>query len=413
MNPAGVSDRRSLWPFALLSATYLAHVGFFNPYLPLWLKEQDISLVAIGVLTALQAGTRVVAPYAWGWLSDHTGERVRWLRLCAAVTFIASLGLLWPLSLGWLALVLVIMFLHSSAMMPMSEGALAHWLSNEEGFDARRYGRLRLWGSLGFMLAVLAAGAWFEAYGIKDFVSWTLVSLALVNVAAWLLPQAHEKATQAQAAEPIWPILRQPVVRGFLLSVFLHILAHIGIYVYFSLYLDALGYTKFDIGALWAVSVCAEILWFYGQGRWMHLLQPATWMRVCAVILLLRMVITATAADIPALLVFAQALHAVTFATHHTVAMGWLNRHFAPRLRGRGQALYSAIGYGLSGVLGALAGGWVSENMGLQAVFYGCVGVALLAVPVAWRLATWEAQSQQVRIEPDASNLGSPGGHER
>jgi len=64
-------------------------------------------------------------------------------------------------------------------------------------------------------------------------------------------------------------------------------------------------------------------------------------------------------------------------------------------------------------VLGALAGGWVSEHLGLQAVFYGCVGVALLAVPVAWRLATWEAQSQQVRIEPDASNLGSPGGHER
>ena len=74
------SARRQLLPFAALSASYFAHIGFFNPYLPLWLKALGLDLFTISVLTSLQAFTRLFAPYGWGWLSDHTGERVKLLR---------------------------------------------------------------------------------------------------------------------------------------------------------------------------------------------------------------------------------------------------------------------------------------------------------------------------------------------
>ena len=66
----------TLAPFAALSASYFAHIGFFNPYLPLWLKDMGFGLMAISVLTSVQSVTRLFAPYAWGWLSDRTGERV-------------------------------------------------------------------------------------------------------------------------------------------------------------------------------------------------------------------------------------------------------------------------------------------------------------------------------------------------
>lgn len=84
------AQRRQLWPFAALSASYFAHIGFFNPYLPLWLKELGYSLVVISALTALQSGTRLFAPYLWGWLSDHTGHRVWLMRFCATVALLAS-----------------------------------------------------------------------------------------------------------------------------------------------------------------------------------------------------------------------------------------------------------------------------------------------------------------------------------
>ena len=94
--------RRPLVPFAALSASYFAHIGFFNPYLPLWLKSLGLPLVTIGVLTSLQSLTRLFAPYGWGMLSDHTGQRVPLLRWCSTLALVISAGLWCPAALGGL-----------------------------------------------------------------------------------------------------------------------------------------------------------------------------------------------------------------------------------------------------------------------------------------------------------------------
>ena len=115
------------------------------------------------MLTTVQSATRLFAPYAWGWLSDHTGERVRLLRLGAGVALLCSLGLWFELSGPVLFAVLLLMFTHTSGMMPMSEAVLAQIVSRDGRLDVRRYGRVRVWGSVGFLLTVLVAGAWFQA----------------------------------------------------------------------------------------------------------------------------------------------------------------------------------------------------------------------------------------------------------
>ena len=79
--------RQGLWPFGFLSAVYFTHIGFFNPYLSLWLQDLGLSVLAIGALTAVQSATRLVAPFFWAWLSDHTGQRVRLMRLGALVAW--------------------------------------------------------------------------------------------------------------------------------------------------------------------------------------------------------------------------------------------------------------------------------------------------------------------------------------
>ena len=72
-----MTTRRQLVPFAALSASYFAHIGFFNPYLPLWLKELGLSILAISVLVSVQAATRLFAPYGWGWLLKLAAELER------------------------------------------------------------------------------------------------------------------------------------------------------------------------------------------------------------------------------------------------------------------------------------------------------------------------------------------------
>ena len=286
----------------------------------------------------------------------------------------------------WLVAVLLLMFTHTSSMMPMSEAAMAQLVSQGGALDVRRYGRIRLWGSLGFLVTVLAAGWWFDHRGMGDFPAWTWATLVMVNVSVWLMPLVRESHSGHAHQPPIGVELMREHNRWFFITMFFHVLAHIAIYSFYSLYLDSLGHSKATIVALWALSVAVEVLGFLTQGRWLHLLSLSRWIWVCAWVLLLRMALIAVGAESLWWLALAQLLHTVTFAIHHSVCIAWLSKHFPARLRGRGQALYSIIGYGATGFLGALGGGVISEHLGLSAVFWAAIPVAILAVLGATRL---------------------------
>jgi PPP family 3-phenylpropionic acid transporter len=253
-------------------------------------------------------------------------------------------------------------------------------------FDARRYGRVRVWGSIGFMVTALAAGLWFERFGIAHFPAWTLLTLVWVTASAWMLPNLREATAPAAAgSQSIAPVLRQRPVQWLFASIFFHVLAHMSLYLYLSLYLDSLGYGKGVIGLVWAISVLVEVVWFFTQSRWLPRWSLSAWLMVCAGATALRMGLT----SLPALgllgLLLAQCLHALTFAAHHTVCQALLSHHFPGRLRGRGQALYTVVGYGFPGVLAGLTGGALSAAYGLNSVYLLAMVVSLVALFCAWR----------------------------
>jgi PPP family 3-phenylpropionic acid transporter len=239
---------------------------------------------------------------------------------------------------------------------------------------------MRLWGSAGFLLTVFAAGAWFDRFGMGSFPAWAAITLAGVFACTLMLPDAREEPSHGQAArEPVAPVLRRPEVRWFFASLFLHVMSHYAIYGFLSLYLDSLGYGKTMIGVLWAVSVVAEIAWFYLQGHFMPRRTIERWLLICALATFLRMALTGgLGASLLALFV-AQALHALSFAAHHTCCIAMVTRHFPGRLRARGQALFTVMGYGVGGVLGLLGGGAIASRFGFVAMFLAAALMGALA----------------------------------
>jgi len=375
---------------SVFSAAYFAHAGFFNPFLPLWLKELGFGIVVISALTAVQSVTRMLAPYAWGALSDRTGERVKLLRIGAFIALAFSSGLWFNGGTWWVGLVLLLMFAQTSGMMPMTEASLAHVVTVNGVFDTKRYGRVRLWGSIGFMVAVLGAGAWFESFGMHYFPLAANFTLVVLVLAAYGLADAKETPhPQGETAVSIRHVLQQRQVQWLFASIFFHVLSHMGVYTFFSLYLDALGYSKSTIGLLWAVSVIVEIGWFFTQSRWLPRFTLTGWLVVCAAVMAFRMTLTAAAPQVIWLLVLAQALHALTFAAHHSCCIALLSHHFPGRLRTRGQALYSVIGYGIPGMVGSVLGGLMGEHWGLGSVFWATACTSLFAMGcaiVVWRM---------------------------
>lgn len=384
-----------LGAFSAVWFCYFAAIGLFNPYAPLWFKELGFSTLAIGAIASAQSWTRVVAPYAWGWFGDHRGRRTEAVRWAAFLSMLAALGLwLWPLPTLVIAFT-VLLFLANGGVVPLSEAALAQHLQRGGELDFARYGRVRVWGSLGFVVSVGAVGWALERAGIGSFPAFVIGGFGVLWLATLRLPVAPERTTAHAAAPSILSILRRPEVAWFFAGVFLTVLAHTALYAFLSLYLDELGYGKGVVGIAWAVAVSIEILFFWTQGRFFGRLTPLAWLQVAAWVSVLRFALTAAFGHwLPALLA-AQLLHAITFAAQHAACIALIHRFFPGPLRGRGQALYTVLGYGCSGVLGGLLGGWLGSAQGFSAVFWAAAGVSLAAV-----LAVRQAGRSE-RIKPD------------
>lgn len=395
MNLPGPPRVSGLRRFGALSFAYFASIGLFNPYAPLWFQSLGLSTLVIGGIAALQSWTRIVAPYAWSWAGDHGGRRTELIRLAALGSLLAALGLLGVRGAVPVALVTALLFVANSGVVPLYETSLAHLLNTPSGMDTTRYGRVRVWGSVGFIVSVTVFGALLEWVGIGVFPAFVAGMNGLMLLAAWRLPATPAGAPAVEPAPPVLPLLRRPEVAWFFASIGFTVLAHTSLYAFFSLYLVSLGYGKLAVGALWAVSVAVEIAFFWFQGRWFPLLRPHRWLQVVAVVTALRFVATAGFGAWAPVLVLAQLTHAITFGAHHLACIAEVNRLFPGRLRGRGQALYTTLGYGVPGVLGGLGGGWLISHQGFAAAFWAaaaCGGVAWLAATKALQ----HSRAQQV-----------------
>ena len=386
---AAGSGRSVLAAYAVLSGCYFAAIGLFNPYAPLWFQSMGLSTLTIGAIASLQAWTRVVAPYGWAWLGDHRGSRVGLIRLAAAGAVAAALGLIGVQGAVPVAVVTTLLFLANGGIPPLYEATLAQLLNTPNGVDPQRYGRVRLWGSVGFIISVTSFGALLETVGIGVFPVFVAVMNALLLVAALRLPPSRDEVAHGEPAPPVLQLLRQPPVAWFFGSIFFTVVAHSSLYSFFSLYLVSLGFGKGMVGALWAVSVVVEIAFFALGGAWFGRYPPERWLAAVGAVTAARFLVVALAGaaggglwTLP-LLVLSQLAHAITFAAHHTACIQLVQRHFPGRLRGRGQALYTVLGYGMSGVLGGLGGGWLIERSGFMALF----GAASLAGLAAWGCA--------------------------
>ena len=160
------------WRIAGFYFFYFAFVGMFAPYWGLYLKSIQFDAVQIAILMSVQPVMRMLAPALWGWLADHTGNRrmvVRMAALCAALGY---LGVFFTTQFYGLLLVLGVMSFFWSASMPLVEATTLTYL----GKQAAHYGRIRSWGSVGFIITVLGLGYAFDYIAIA-WILWVGVAI--------------------------------------------------------------------------------------------------------------------------------------------------------------------------------------------------------------------------------------------
>jgi PPP family 3-phenylpropionic acid transporter len=354
---------------------YFAFVGAFAPYWGLYLKHLSFSALEIGVLMSTLQVMRMFAPNVWGHLADRTGHRARIIHFAAIASLVSFLGVFLGSGFTWLLLVMSLMSFFWSASLPLVEATTLSHL----GKAPAAYGRIRLWGSVGFIVTVLGVGAALDYVPIQFLPAIILVWLAGIVLFAGLVPDGglvHHDGSH----EPLRQVLRRPEVLALLAASFLMSAAHGPYYTFFSIYLEDHGYSKTLIGWLWAVGVICEIGIFIWQPRlfaWVSL--PAI-LAASFALAVLRFLLIAWAVDsVPAML-FAQTLHAFTFGAHHAAAVALIHHYFIGPNQARGQALYTSVSFGAGGTVGSLYSGFAWDGLGAGLTFSISALCTLLAL---------------------------------
>ena len=364
--------------FALFLFCYYAFAGTFATYASLFFAERGMSAPQIGILMSLIQVMRIFGPNLWGWVADHTQQRVKVLRLTALAALLACGGILLGRSFVQLFVAMAILNLFTSAQGPLSEALM---LSGMKG-DLSNYGRIRLWGSLGFIVSVMAAAYALDWFGVAAL-PWIAIALMVLLLGASLRITESPHAEAVHDAPSLLTVLRQPAVIAFFVQLALMVAAHSALYVYYSLYLERIGYGKPVIGAMWSIGVLAEIVFFYFQASVFRRVPAQRVIMFAFAAGLLRFAMIGAGAAWLSVLVLAQVLHAATFAAHHSASVMTMQRWFAGPLQARGQALFISIGYGIGGTLGGLFMALCWDRLGAHAVYFAAAGLCAAGAAAA------------------------------
>ncbi|MGX4729720.1 MFS transporter [Pseudomonas corrugata] len=370
------------WRLSSFYLFYFALLGSTAPFLALYFDHLGFNAARIGELVAIPMLMRCVAPNIWGWLGDYTGQRLAIVRFGAVCTLLTFSLIFIDKSYAWLAMVMALHAFFWHAVLPQFEVITLAHLSGQ----ASRYSQIRLWGSIGFIIAVVLLGRLFEWLSLDIYPLALVLIMGGIVLASFWVPNAQPVQGPRVTGDGFLRQLRNPGVLAFYACVGLMQMSHGPYYTFLTLHLERLGYSRGVIGVLWAVGVVAEVLVFLVMSRILARFSVRRVLLASFLLAALRWLLLGSLAEFLWVLLFAQVLHAATFGSFHAAAIHFVQRSFGARQQGQGQALYAALA-GTGGALGALYSGYSWNALGATWTFsIASIAAFAAAVIIATRM---------------------------
>jgi PPP family 3-phenylpropionic acid transporter len=341
---------------------------------------------------------RLFAPYLWGVLADRLAQRMLIIRLAAVLSLLGFSSFFAVSHFPAMLVAMAFLAFFWSAALPLLETVTFDHLRD----DPARYSRIRLWGSIGFIVAVMGTGALLDSLPLPSLL-WVIVgTLGGILIYALAVPEAKPHAA-ADEHLPVATILRQLRVRALFAACFAMSAAHGALYVFYSIHLSDHHYSKFLVGCLWSLGVLAEIVVFFFMGGLLRRFGLRKLLLASFSAAAVRFLMIGWCVEWLWVIVLAQLLHGLTFGAYHAAAIAAVNRWFAGRSQARGQALYSSLSFGAGGLVGSLLSGWTWDAWGAAPTFALSSAFALVGLLF---VARWVRKSDLDEVvEPDALRL--------
>ena len=371
---------------------YYAIVGTFMPYWNLYLQRQGFNYQEIGVLSSIAILTRFFAPLIWGWIADKSGKRMLLVRIATwmeACIWFAIFMI--PNSFQSIALLMLIFSFFQNAILAQFEGVTLFWLGEKR---AEHYGRVRKWGSVGFVVSVFGIGALLEIIPIAMLPIILLCIAFLAFIWSFSIHEPHAAPSSQKKLEPLLPILKRPAVWAFFTIELILLFSHAPFYSFYSNFLKESGFSTIQIGFLWSVGVLAEIMMFAYAHLFLSHFSFKKLVSLCLIMTSVRWMITGIFASSFIAQFGAQTLHAFSFGLFHLIAMRMIFQNFSATQQGRGQAVYSTM-WGIGVASGSVLAGHYWQTWGGSIIFIIASVIVLTALLLVRKLPN---QLEQLKL---------------
>lgn len=377
--------------FTRLSSSYFfyfAILGLISPYLSVFLDSKGFTSLELGEIFAILTATKIIAPSLWAILADKTGQQLLIIRIGAALALLNFMLLFWLDSYWSISLCLALFSLFWTAVLPQLEVLTLNSVRRSN----KIYARIRLWGSLGFIVLAIFAGQVMAYYDKESplsiintpftnaFVLMGCSVLILLLLSTLTLKSRH---VISAAKTQVTSIKDKLFESRFLIFFIAGILLQISFgpyYGFFALFLRDLEYPGFAVGLLISLGVVAEIVVFIFASHFFKHFSLKSLLVFSLAITSFRWLMVAMYSESAWLLALTQLIHAASFALFHSASMTFISGHFSASQQSRGQAIYLGGVYGVGGAIGAyLAGALWLDGLGATTAFLTASGAALLA----------------------------------
>jgi len=369
-------------------AVYFAAIGASFPYLPVYYRSLGLDLAAVGAIAAAAASTQLVVAPIWGGIADAFPRARISLPLAAVVaaggaSLILAAGSFGTGLPGVIAGV-VVLFTGVAGIGPVLDARTLETL----GADRNRYGQMRAWGSLSFVVIATVVGALAERLGDASIFAVYVPALLLTAVVTATIPRQGAIRSGGSVWRGATTFLATPGIPLFMVGTFLVWTSLNAVNAFYSIQVVALGGGTTLVGLAWAVGALVEvpIMWTFPRlaGRF----GTERLLILGAVTIAIRAGLAALSPDATMLVAIAP-IEGISFALTYVGGVTYLGGRAPAGLAGTAQGLFAAT-TGLGTITGSVFGGAIAGASTIATLF-GVGAVASLAAAFVVSIAVLSA----------------------
>ncbi|MFC1815918.1 MFS transporter [Thermodesulfobacteriota bacterium] len=341
---------------------YFGVMGIFLPYFNLYCFRLGFSGLQIGTLSAFRSMALILFPLLWGALADRFQMRRAIYISCNLISTTIWIFYLYTTDFLFMLTITVFYGIFYAPIISFLEAFTMDVLGQEKN----SYGRIRVWGSISFILVVIVIGKVIDMYPIAIIMVLILAGSVLQSVISVNVPDITIDKRELFFRQVKAFLSRRVII--FLLCGFLMLVSHGTYYGFFSIHLENLGYGNTFIGITWALASIAEIVVMITSNRIFRRFSLENVLFFSFMAAAIRW-IALFFFRAPVLIVFTQILHALSYGTFHIASILYIDLLAPDETKTLGQAVNNAVSYGFGLMIGFLINGYLYERVGTFGLF--------------------------------------------